>query len=243
MTTIPNRLATTKKKLTPRDLEGLTLLYGAHPDRAQGLCALEAVAWLAGEEHSDRPACACPVVAAFARRLNDRIGDDAERTRILRPLIPRIVGTRSTEEVERRRAYVAADWACRDAAPRALEARAVMWQQRGDAERADKLRAHAKHLRELPEVVDKATARAAEKVASAANAAAGYAAANAADANAADAYAAAGYAAANAADAYAAAYAAAHAAAYAAYAAYAAARVEVWESAAACLVRMIEVAP
>ena len=34
------------------DLDTLVLTSGAHARRAQGLCAMEAVAWLAKEKHS-----------------------------------------------------------------------------------------------------------------------------------------------------------------------------------------------
>ena len=40
----------------PRKLiEQLPIRRGSHPDRADGLCAMEMVAWLAGEAHSDGP--------------------------------------------------------------------------------------------------------------------------------------------------------------------------------------------
>lgn len=45
----------------------LTLHEGAHKDPADGMCAMEAAAWIAGEPHSDHPACACPVIGAFMR--------------------------------------------------------------------------------------------------------------------------------------------------------------------------------
>jgi len=221
-TVIPKRLLA-KKKLTLRDIERITLLKGSHDDRAKGLCVMEAVAWFAGEPNTDQPQCACPVLSLYAIRLNDCITDDAERTRIMRPLIPRLVGTRGTRELEVKRAYVAADYAARDAAPLALDSAASVLRRRGREDRAAKLEAFAKQLRELPAVVDKATGNAAAKVAR-------FARANAASA----------YAAATASAASASAYAAAAAsAAYAAAAAYA--RIPAWESCARCLERMIEV--
>jgi hypothetical protein len=251
-------ISTRKKKLTLDDIEHLTLLRGSHETRARGLCVMEAVAWFAGEKHADRPQCACPVLTSFAIKLNDRIYDDEERTRIMRPLIPRLVNTRGTRELEVRRAYVAADFAARDCAPRALDSAASVLERRGKTEHATKLRGFATQLRELPAVVDKATGDAAAKVArearadAAAYADAAYAAADAAAAayaaddaaaaaSAADAAAAAyaAYAAAAAAAAYAADAAADAAAAYAADAAKSA-RVAGWEAAASCLERMIE---
>ena len=157
------------EKLTLDELANITLTYGAHKDRETGLCVMEAVAWFAGEPHADHPKCACPVLTSFAIRLNDRITDDAERTRIMRPLIPRLANTRRTKELETRRGYIAADFAVRDCAPRALDSAAEALARRGEEEHAKKCTAFAKQLRELPEVVDKATGNVAAKLARAAS--------------------------------------------------------------------------
>lgn len=53
----------------------LTLLKGKH-DRGQGMCAMEAAAYLAGEPHSDHPKCVSPVIATFLRNWNDGLPDD-----------------------------------------------------------------------------------------------------------------------------------------------------------------------
>jgi hypothetical protein len=222
-------------------LESMVLLGGAHPDD-DGKCAMEAVAWLANEPHSDAPSCTCRVIASFVRRLNDRISDDETRTRLLRPLIRTLIGTVGDRRVMIKRGYIAADFAVRVAAPIALESR-------GRTVDADTLRA-------LDPIIDRETAlkaRAAAAYAADADAAAyaAYAAAAAAAAGAAAGAAAYAAYAAYAADdaAYA---AAADAAAYAAYAAYAAAaayaadadaaaRVKVYELAVDCITRMIEV--
>ena len=154
---------------------------------------------LGGEDHTAAPGCACPVLSAFGRRLNDEMGigaqGDALRAKYLADLAPRLVGTRSTPEVELRRALVFADGAVRVLAPLAMEAA-------GRVAAADALRA-------LSPVIDRDTA---DRAAAAARAA--YAAVNAADAAAANA----AYSAVAAAD-YAAAHAAGHAAVHADYAA------------------------
>ena len=98
------------------DLDSIHLAFGSHKTREEGMCLLEAVAYIAGEPHTDRPKCVCPVLAAFGRAWNDAL-DDEDRNRLLRPFIPRLVGTRSTVEVEQRRAFMAADWAVRVATP------------------------------------------------------------------------------------------------------------------------------
>ena len=102
------------------DLETYRLAYGSHPDRSNGLCALELVAWMAGEAHSDHPACADVVIAAFVRRLNDRMDD--ENRQLLKPYLPRLIGTANGPEIQRQRAFVCADYACRVWVPIALRA-------------------------------------------------------------------------------------------------------------------------
>ena len=177
----------------------MNLTHGSHHTRADGLCLMEAVAMLGGEDHTAAPGCACPVLSAFGRRLNDEMGIGAQgdvlRAKYLSDLAPRLVGTRSTPEVELRRALVFADGAVRVLAPLAMEAA-------GRVAAADALRA-------LSPVIDRDTA---DRAAAAARAA--YAAVNAADAAAANA----AYSAVAAAD-YAAAHAAGHAAVHADYAA------------------------
>ena len=144
-------------------LEGIDLRSGAHNNRMAGVCAMEAVAWMAGEPHSDHPACACPVIGAFMRSWNDALPDDAMRTRLLRPLIPILAGSRSNKAVELNRSWLAIDWLARDHAPAWLSL-------------CDDLRAHAVALRALPPITDAASARAAQPTLAAAGAAAGDAA-------------------------------------------------------------------
>jgi hypothetical protein len=187
------------------------LAKGAHaPDSGQA-CMMEAAAYIAGEPWSDYPACVCPVIAAFARRLNDAMPDDM-RDALLRPLVPLVIGTRARAAVERRRAYIAADFAARQAAPAAL--------------RAAELHVDADKLAYLPAITSAKTARAA------ADAAAAYTAYTAAYTAADAAAAAAAY------TAYTAAYTAYTAAA--ADAAAAAAAADIWAKAADCIRRMCE---
>ncbi len=127
-------------------LDRLILSNGAHREREKGLCVMEAVAWIAGEEHSDKPSCACPVISAFLRDWNDNLPNDAERARLLRPLVPKLVGTKATRKVEGQRAWLAVDWHVRVQAPAWLDLA-------GLAE-------HATALRGLAPIVDVATAHA-----------------------------------------------------------------------------------
>ena len=94
-------------------LNAMTLGHGSHKTFEEGACAMEAVAWLAGEEHSDAPQCACPVITRAVTRLNDRISDAKLRTELLLPLLPRLIGSRASREVMVKRGYVAADMAVR----------------------------------------------------------------------------------------------------------------------------------
>jgi hypothetical protein len=93
----------TQPKLAPEWLPLIEIDEGSHKERSRGLCVMEAVAWFAGEPHSDRPACACPVIAAYARRTNDRF--DQEYRNALRERIPRLVGSKATADVELRRSH------------------------------------------------------------------------------------------------------------------------------------------
>ena len=88
-----------------------TLLSGAHdPNDGLKMCAMEAAAYIADEPWSDHPECVCPVIGAFMRAWNDGLPNDAERSRLLLPVIPKIINTRSTQQTEQRRATMAADW-------------------------------------------------------------------------------------------------------------------------------------
>jgi len=84
-------------------------------------CVIEAVAYVAGEPWSDEPKCVCPVIASMLRRWNDDMRSDDERTRLLAPLIPRLVGSRSTPGVQMRRSFMALDWMVRVMTPAWLD--------------------------------------------------------------------------------------------------------------------------
>jgi hypothetical protein len=77
----------------------ITLEKGKHSDPSDGMCLLEAVAFVAGEPFTDRPACVSPVLAAFGRYLNDAL--PRERRQHLASLIPLLIGTVGAEADER----------------------------------------------------------------------------------------------------------------------------------------------
>jgi hypothetical protein len=62
-----------------------TLDKGKHVPHQPRFCAMEAAAWLAGEEWSDRPRSVHPVIAQVARRANDTLTDDERQS--LWPLV------------------------------------------------------------------------------------------------------------------------------------------------------------
>jgi hypothetical protein len=96
-------------------LDNITLDKGAHDSPENGVCALEAVAYVAGEPFTDHPACASPVLGAFLRSWNDSLNDQDRQ--MLKPLIPRLVGTNTCEKDEETRAWMATDWLARECAP------------------------------------------------------------------------------------------------------------------------------
>jgi hypothetical protein len=127
-------------------VESLSLLSGSHSSFKAGACLLEAVSYVAGEPWSDHPKCVSPVLAAFGRSWNDAL-DDATRQR-LKVYIPRLIGTAGSSEIDERRAWMATDWACRVSAP--------VWLRKAG------LVAEAEALEALPEIVDSASAKAAQ---------------------------------------------------------------------------------
>src|SRR5690625_4336828 len=97
------------------DLDALFLGRGSHASREDGVCLMEVVAWLAGEPHTDSPACTHPALATYGRELNDALGDNIRQR--LRPLAPRLVGTAGIEDLEQRVGLIAVDWIVRTCTP------------------------------------------------------------------------------------------------------------------------------
>jgi hypothetical protein len=86
------------------------LAHGTHATPDDGRCAMEWVSHLAGEPHSDQPACVSPVLRAFCVALNDGL-EDASRQR-LRQYLARTIGT-ATDGLDESRAWMAMDWLVR----------------------------------------------------------------------------------------------------------------------------------
>ena len=100
------------------------LSSGSHSSPNQGMCFMEMTAWFAGEKHSDRPACACPILGSYGITLNDNMPDDL-RDRLLKPLVPLIAGTRGTPQEELTRARFLAMWSVNRLMPIYLRAYGV----------------------------------------------------------------------------------------------------------------------
>ena len=144
------------------------LKSGSHSGPDEGACIMEAVAFVAGEPWSDHPRCVSPVIGAFLRNWNDNLPTDADRERLLKPLILKIMNTRADAATEKRRSYLALDWMIHTFLPAWL--------------RLAKLNDHADAVTGLAPIVDMATATAAAPVVRAANEAASKAWAAAGDA-------------------------------------------------------------
>src|ERR671916_569815 len=75
-----------------RALDRVELVGGSIGDPGDGrMCLMSLVAFLAGEDHSDSPGCASPLVQAFAVAINDLMPRAARQR--LKPFAPRIIGT------------------------------------------------------------------------------------------------------------------------------------------------------
>ena len=158
---------------------------GKHGEPDEGMCLVEAAAYMAGEPFSDHPQCVDPVIAAFARTWHDRLPDDATRVERSLPLVSVIVGTKGSAELSDRRAVAVGDWCWRHVLP-------VWLDVAGLAEQATALRSRpeattVEELRDLQGFGDAAWDAARDAARDAAGAAAGAAAWDAAWAAARDA--------------------------------------------------------
>ena len=108
---------TTETLIKPERLAKVEVLAkGNHSPNDDGaMCVMEAVAYVTGEPWSDHPKCTCPVITALMISWNDGL-PDSERGMLL-PLIPKLVGTRGSKALERRRSLMAADWLIRTHTP------------------------------------------------------------------------------------------------------------------------------
>ena len=100
--------------------EIVQLQKGRHRRPDDGVCAMELVAWMSGERHTDHPQSVSPVIAAFTRAFNDAL-DPPHRQR-LAILAARMIGTRGTREEELERCEALWCWMIGSALPTLLAA-------------------------------------------------------------------------------------------------------------------------
>src|SRR3954462_13421365 len=97
---------TTSPTIDASKLTGITLQKGGHGSPAQGLCLMEAVAYVRGIQHTDHPACVAPRLGEMGRSLNDVLPHDLRQQLI--PVIPALPGTAGDGHDETR-SYMALD--------------------------------------------------------------------------------------------------------------------------------------
>ena len=141
------------------EIAGIELLKGGHEEAERQFCVMEAVAYIAREPWSDEPQCVCPTLSTFMRSWNDSLPSNADRDRLLKPLIPALIGTRGDDALAERRSYMALDWLIRVYTPKWLDL-------------VPSLATHAKALRDCEEIADLAGATAAGELTRAARVAA-----------------------------------------------------------------------
>jgi hypothetical protein len=100
-------------------IQRLPLLRGNHKPDSQ-FCVMEAAAFIAGEEWTDHPESVPPTIGAFLRCWNDVLPTDADRDRLLKPFIPRVIGLPADDKIEEKRAVLLGDWVLRTAIPEIL---------------------------------------------------------------------------------------------------------------------------
>jgi hypothetical protein len=97
------------------DLSALVLQVGAHTSPSDGMCIMEAAAYLAGQPHSDSPPCVMPAIGSFLRSWNDTGGNEIRQQ--IRRYVPLILGTAGTAAQNERCGFLALDWQIRTALP------------------------------------------------------------------------------------------------------------------------------
>lgn len=117
--------------------EIVRLQPGRHRSPQDGVCAMELVAWMAGERHSDHPVTASPVIAAFIPPFNDALNEEHRQRLAL--LTPRMIQSRGAREAELERGQLLWAWMIEAAVPTWLGAAqrqdlaALVCERRGDA--------------------------------------------------------------------------------------------------------------
>lgn len=103
-------------------LSKIQLSTGAHDTPDNDMCVMECVAYVAGEEHSDKPQCACEVVTQVAIYANDNylpaLGEGLARR------VVELAGSKVDMEARIERTYFLVDQVVRSLLPAAFQATA-----------------------------------------------------------------------------------------------------------------------
>jgi hypothetical protein len=86
----------------------IKLSRGKHRSPEDGACVMELASMLAGERFTDHPVSVCPVIGSFLRAYNDLIDDF--RRQDLYGYASKIVGSRSSKDIQRQRAERLVEW-------------------------------------------------------------------------------------------------------------------------------------
>jgi hypothetical protein len=86
----------------------IKLSKGKHSSPEDGACVMELSSMLAGEQFTDHPASVCPVIGSFLRAYNDSIDD--VRRQDLYSYASLVVGSRTSADIQRRRAEFLTAW-------------------------------------------------------------------------------------------------------------------------------------
>lgn len=94
--------------MSPVSHQTIKLTPGKHYSPDDGACVMELASMLAGESFNDHPASVCPVIASLLRSYNDAADDKARQN--LYGYAAKVVASRGSAEVERRRGEYVAAW-------------------------------------------------------------------------------------------------------------------------------------
>lgn len=94
--------------MSPVSYQTISLTKGKHSSPDDGACVMELASMLAGEPFTDHPASVCPVIGSFLRTYNDTIDD--RRRQDLYAYASIVVGSRTSVDVQRRRAEYLTIW-------------------------------------------------------------------------------------------------------------------------------------
>jgi len=95
--------------MSPVTYQTIKLGKGKHSSPDDGACVMELASMLAGESFTDHPSSVCPVIASFLRAYNDSIDDD--RRQDLYAYASKVVGSRTSADIQRARAELLSGWA------------------------------------------------------------------------------------------------------------------------------------